>query len=149
MLYERTTFSAMGTHAIRELPRMLPATSWHRVRVLHLRTAFVCPIATTTATTQSQLGRPPDDFTQWGQTCRILASLDLSCLDITLALWPLNPARRDTPITVDSLVPLLDPLRTVHARKFVVSLTSNVPPEVERELPGFPFRLRVRRKPGL
>jgi hypothetical protein len=66
---------------------MLPAT-WHRVRALHLSTVFQYPIATTT---KSQLLSPIDDSAQWGQTCRTLAFLKLSSLDITLALWPLNP----------------------------------------------------------
>jgi hypothetical protein len=149
MLYQRTTFAAKKTHAIRELPRMLPATSSHRVRALHLSTAFQYPIATTTITTQSQLRPPLDDFAQWGQTCRILASLKLSSLDITLALWPLNPSRRDTPISIDSLALLLDPLRTVHADKFVVTVTSNVPPDAKRKLPEFQFELQVRDRSGI
>jgi hypothetical protein len=146
MLYQRTTFAARRTHAIRELPRMLPAT-WHRVRALHLSTAFQYPIATTS--TQSQLRPPLDHFAQWAQTCRTLASLNLSSLDITLALWPLNPSRRDTPISIDSLAQLLDPLRTVRADKFIVTVTSNVPPDAKRKLPEFPFELQVRDRSGI
>jgi hypothetical protein len=147
MLYQRTTFAARRTHAIRELPRMLPAT-WHRVRALQLSTAFQYPRATTT--TQSHLRLPLDHFAQWGQTCRILASLDLSSLDITLALWPLNPSRRDAPIPIDSLALLLDPLRTVHADEFTVMVTSNVPPGVKGKLlPEFPFKLQVRDRSGI
>jgi hypothetical protein len=147
MLYQRTTFSARRTHAIRELPRMLSAT-WHRVRALQLSTAFQYPGATTT--TQSHLRLPLDHFAQWGQTCRVLASLNLSSLDITLALWPLNPSRRDTPIPIDSLALLLDPLRTVHADQFTVTVTSNVPPDAKGELPPeFPFELQVRDRSGI
>jgi hypothetical protein len=147
MLYQRTTFSARRTHAIRELPRMLP-TTWHRVRALQLSTAFQYPGATTT--TQSHLRLPLDHFAQWGQTCRVLASLNLSSLDITLALWPLNPSRRDTPIPIDSLALLLDPLRTVHADQFTVTVTSNVPPDAKGELPPeFPFELQVRDRSGI
>jgi hypothetical protein len=147
MLYQRTTFAARRTHAIRELPRMLPAT-WHRVRALQLSTAFQYPGATTTR--QSHLRLPLDHFAQWGQTCRILASLNLSSLDITLALWPLNPSRRDTPITLDSLALLLDPLRTVHADKFIVTVTANVPPDAKGQLPPeLPFELRVRERSGI
>jgi hypothetical protein len=150
MLYQRTTFAARRTHAIRELPRMLPATSWHRVRALHLSTAFQYPIAATTTTIRTVRVRPPlDDFAQWGQTCRILASLNLSSLDITLALWPPNPSRREAPITIDSLALLLDPLRTIHAGKFVVTVTPNVPPDAERRLLELPFELRVRDRSGL
>jgi hypothetical protein len=145
MLYQRTTFAARRTHTIRELPRMLPAT-WQRVRALNLSTVFQYPIATTT---QSQLRPSLDDFAQWGQTCRILASLKLSSLDITLALWPLNPSRRDTPISIDSLALLLDPLRAVHADKFTVTVTSNVPPDAKRKLPEFPFELQVRDRSGI
>jgi hypothetical protein len=147
MLYQHTTFAARRTHAIRELPRMLPAT-WHRLRKLQLSTAFQYPGATTT--TQSHLRPPLDHFAQWGQTCRTLASLNLSSLDITLALWPLNPSRRDTPITIDSLALLLDPLRTVHADRFVVTVTSNIPPHAKGKLPpGFPFELQVRDRSGI
>lgn len=145
MSYQRTTFVARRTHAVRELPPMLPAT-WHCLRALHLSTAFQYPIATSI---QSQLRPPLDEFAQWGQTCRVLATLKLSSLDITLALWPLNPSRRDTSIEIDSLTLLLDPLRTVQAEKFTVTLTSNVPPDTKRKLPGFPFELEVRDRSGI
>lgn len=145
MLYQRTTFAARRTHAVRELPQMLPAT-WHRVRALHLSTAFQYPITTTI---QSQLRPPLDEFAQWGQTCRRLATPKLFSLDITIALWPLNPSRRDTPIDFDSLALLLDPLRTVQADKFTVTLTSNVPPDAKRKLPDFPFELQVRVRSGI
>lgn len=149
MLYQRTTFAARRTHAIRALPRTLPAASWHRVRALHLSTAFEYPATATTTTIRSQLRPPLDDFTQWGQTCRVLASLNLSSLDLTLALWPPNPSRRDTPITIESLALLLDPLRSVRAGTFVVTVTSNVPPDAERKLSELPFELRVRDRSGL
>ena len=160
MVYQRTTFAARRTHAIRELPRMLPAaTSWHRVRALHLSTAFRYPIATTTTTSTtttfppSRPPRPPiDNFAQWSQTCRTLASLNLSSLDLTLALWPLNPSRRETAISIDSLALLLDPLRTVHtADKFIVTVTSNVPTDAAQKLPfrELPFELRVRDRSGI
>lgn len=146
MLYRRTTFAARRTHAIRALPRTPPAASWHRVRALHLSTAFEYPATTTI---RSHLRPPLDDFAQWGQTCRVLASLNLSRLDVALALWPPNPSRRETPITIESLALLLDPLRSVRAGTFVVTVTSNVPPDLERRFLDLPFELRVRDRSGL
>jgi len=149
LLYRRTTFAAKRTHAICELPRMLPAAALHRLRALHLSTAFQYPVLNTN-NLQSRLRPPLDYFAQWGQTCRILSFLHLFNLDITLALWPPNPSRRDTPITIDSLALLLNPLRTVRADKFTVTVTSNVPPDAQGKLsPGLPFELRVRDRSGI
>lgn len=160
MVYQRTTFAARRTLAIRELPQMLSAaTSWRRVRALHLSTAFRYPVATTSTTSTtttfppSRPPRPPiDDFAQWSQTCQTLASLNLSSLDITLALWPQNPSRRETAISIDSLALLLDPLRTVHtADEFIVTVTSNIPTDAAQKLPfqELPFELLVRDRPGI
>ena len=128
---------------------MLPAAALHRLRALHLSTAFQYPVLNTN-NLQSRLRPPLDYFAQWGQTCRILSFLHLFNLDITLALWPPNPSRRDTPITIDSLALLLNPLRTVRADKFTVTVTSNVPPDAQGKLsPGLPFELRVRDRSGI
>lgn len=147
-LYERTMFAARRTQSIRELPRMLPA-SLQCVRVLQLSTAFQYPV-NLSPTTSSAMRPPLDDTAQWTETCRVLASFArLSTLDITLALWPLNPSRRDTPISVDSFAALLDPLRTVRADRFTVTVTSNVPPDVRARLLQVPFELQIRDRPGI
>jgi hypothetical protein len=92
---------------------------------------------------------PPPDCWYMCSACGSSDRLTKNQLTYNPFISSSNPSRRDTPTSINSLAQLLDPLRTVYADKFIVTVISNVPPETKRKLPEFPFEFQVPERPGI
>lgn len=121
---------------------MLPQR-FQRLRSVRFSTAFQCPFP------HASTHFPPDDGQKWAAACQVLGSLHaLEDLHITIAIWSRVPSLR-LEIDEDSVIRLLEPLKTVRALRFSVTLSTSLTESMRERLGALPFQVLRRERPGI
>ena len=121
------------------LPQLILPHRFQRIRRIQFSTAFDCPVPTAYYNRKLY---PPDDASKWPKACSVLASMNnLERLHITVAL----PARRDgvygNNSFDDSLIFILESLKPIRARRFVLNITAHVPDYVLERVGSLPCEI--------
>ncbi|QIX01859.1 hypothetical protein AMS68_007376 [Peltaster fructicola] len=147
ILYAANTFDVRRAECLLRLPKVIPLQHLDSIRSLRFSTAFQYPIYAQHAQANNEILRtrawsPPDDAAKWPEACRVLSSMRLECLDITLALWVQQPKWTEFDDDVEeSIFNVLRPLTNIRVSKFQVALTADVPQAVLSRLGSIPFAI--------
>lgn len=86
---------------------------------------------------------------RWRAACEVLATMEhLEDLEITIAVWSRTPTRRGA-TDDNSVVVVLEPLKSVRATRFEVVLTERLTDGARKRLGSTPFVVTKRSRPGI
>lgn len=145
LFYSHNTFDFRRILALEQLPRVLLPNCLSRIRSIQLGTLLTCPPKIISPRRPFEIfssgSYPLDDWARLPIACRVLQSLSLSRLNITLVIWGFCPRCSETTGDGECIIDLLEPLKAIKVKEFNVALNVKLPDDLIARLGSIPFQI--------